>query len=283
MEFLLSLFQLSQKNLPLLALILTYFIVEFLTLCFVFSIKSISQGIKLFLTILISNIILVPLLVFLFFVLDFGLPHMGPHFRLITVSFYFVLIGIVTLIKSSIIALTMKKAFNRFIGWLFIINSVSVAILTIVVIFSIVARGLSLSQHIGNFLSVRVGEIPIAMMIKLPIITVGLRKIMSTRTVFVILLMSFASLFFSSFLQGTLPLPPLPDVVIYPLLGGVVGWILLVVIYPLLEGVVGWIFLKGRLSFRKFRELILLLVVASVVGKISVIIGVYALKVFFQV
>ena len=264
MEFLLLLLQ---KNLLLLVLIPTCLVVEFLTLCSVFSIKSVSQGIKLFLAVLIGNIILVFSLPFLiwtcFGVLLFVIPMriLDP-----AMLFYiFVSIGIITLAKSGIIAWTMKKTFNQFVGWLFIINSVSFAI----GITSMISL-LSVSpESLGLILRVTLSTGLIAMTIKLSIITVGLRKIMSMRTVFIILLMSFVSLLFRNFLLRGSMLFILPKIVL-PL-----------VIYPLVEGVVGWIFLKGRLSFRKFRELIPLLVVASVGGKIGAVIYFYVLKTFF--
>lgn len=265
MEFLLSL---SQKNLPLLVLIPTCLVVEFLTLFFIFRIKSVSQGIKLFLAVLIGNIILVFSLPFLFFTCFVVLSRMIPM-RILdpTMLFYFVSIVIITLAKSGIIAWTMKKTFNQFVGWLFIINSVSFAI-------GIISMSSLLSvspESFGPILRVTLSAGLIAMTIKLSIVTVGLRKIMSMRTIVVILLMSFVSILIRNFLLRGIMLFTLPRIVL-PL-----------VIYPLVEGVVGWIFLKGRLSFRKFWKLIPLLVVSNVVCKISAVICFYVLKVFFKI
>ncbi len=267
---------------------LAFFIVEFLTLCFVFNIKSVLQGTKLFFALLVGNYISGLLLPFIYYPLFVSALNIPREAFFLMVSFcYFMSIGIITLTKSGIITLTLKKALNQFIGWLFIINGVSFAISTISASNTFYGGSLFFSirpEILAPLFRLTLPIGLIAAMVKLSIIIVGLRKIMSTRTILIILLMSFVSLLFSSFLQGMLLLFTLPGVVvIYPFVEGVVGWILLIVIYPLLEGVVGWIFLKGRLSFRKFRELILLLVAASVVGKISVIIGVYALKVFFKI
>ena len=268
-EFLSLLFQKSLENLPLLALILINFIVEFSTLYFVFRIKGVSQGIKLFLAIFIGNIILVPLLSFFSFIWLVYIASYGAHrplYFIMMMLFYFVSIGIITLIKSVIISLTLKKGFNQFIWWLFIINSVSFAIgiIDIRSLFFVITKNLNSAVKAIMYTGY------IAAMIKLSIMTVGLRKIISMRTILVIFLMTFVSQFFRSFLLRGMGLP-LPNIV-YPL-----------VVYPLSEGVVGWIFLKGQLSFSKFWKLIPLLVVTNVVVAISARISFYALRVFFQI
>ncbi len=139
-------------------------------------------------------------------------------------------------------------------------------------------------MSIGEFFNASIMLLPfsffIALVIKFFIVSIGLRKIMSVRTILVVLLNTFftsiASLFVVAIIDGFFIISDflfLPFIAIYYL-----------VVLPLLEAVVGWMLLKKNLlnsRYNTIKKFILLMVVANIAGIIGGIITFFALPVFF--
>jgi len=274
--------------------LLVCFIVEFLTLYIVFSVKSVSQGIKLFFVILLGNIISAVLLFPLVFIWFGVLPTMFfgittsiksgvVHKPVFLLSFYFVLIGVFTLIKLSVIALTLKKELNQFFGWLLTINIIIVAmgmyVLSIqfgIDVFFDRLRMVALSGT-GEFFNVPIEDWSfayfIALVIKFFIVAIEISKIMSVRTTLVVFLNTFFTGIVSPFVLVGRPVP----------FGFAVVYFLFIV--PFLEAAVGWILLRENLlnsRYNTVKKFMRLMVVATIAGRIGGMITVYPILLLYQ-
>jgi len=300
--------------------LLICFIVEFLTLYVVFSVKSVPQGIKLFFVVLLGNTISAILLFPLIFIWFGTLPDLlfgltifiksgVVHQPVFLLSFYFVLIGVFTLIKLGVIALTLKKARNQFFGWLLTINIIIVAMGMYVLLIQFGLDGffdrlrmVALSGP-GEFFNAPIMLLPFAFfiytMIKFSIVAIGLRKIMSVITILVVffntvfthiislfvmlwigVFLEYVVIFIGKFLNSDfLFLLSISDFLFLLFMA-----IYYLVILPLLEGVVGWMLLKENLlnsRYNTVKKFILLMVVANIAGIIGGIITFFVLPVFF--
>ena len=241
------------------AVVVASFIAECLILGFIFRARSLLSIAKICFVSGITNLIAAIFVFFYTFFWFFMVMRLVPHSEMI---FFLTVVSSITFIKGGIIATFLKKPYHQFIGWLFVINSIGVAVGTI----GYFVRPIFGPIFLGIILSAQV----VAMTCKLSVITVGLRKIMSAKTLLIILLMNIVSVLIKTNI--------ITQVFFVAITQGVALRTMVSLAIFLLEGTVGWLFLRKRM---RFTTLLLLLFVANAAYAVMYRISIQTFRVYF--